>query len=79
MLFFARRQPLAHFLYFPPYPFSRFCAAFEYSKLSGHDARIDESGVLESTASDWFHLSAAVGVDCALPIGFLGNLKWRSV
>ena len=61
--FLLADNPLAHFLYFPPYPFSRFCAAFEYSKLSGYDARIDESGVLESTASDWFHLSAAVGVD----------------
>jgi hypothetical protein len=42
--FVARRQPLAHFLYFSSYPFSRFCAAFEYSKLSVHDARIDQSG-----------------------------------
>ena len=45
-------------------------AAFEYSKPSGHDARIDESGMLQSTASDWFHLRAAVGVDCALPLAF---------
>ena len=75
--FFARRQPLAHILYFPPYLFSRFCAAFEYSKLSGHDARIDESGVLESTASDWFHLSATVGVRLRSAMGFLDNLKRR--